>query len=131
LIQETRTANEQSVARKMRSVALRAGKVWTLDVDVAAELVKQNCYYCGAEPKVTGQDNKYVKRNGIDRLDSSKGYEEGNVVTCCKRCNVAKNDQTSAEYEKQIENNYKQLILRKKGNNINGKSQLSSTAWRP
>jgi hypothetical protein len=28
----------------------------------------------------------------LDRLDSSKGYEVSNVVSCCRPCNVAKSN---------------------------------------
>ncbi len=28
--------------------------------------------------------------NGVDRVDSLKGYVEGNVRSCCKECNVFK-----------------------------------------
>jgi hypothetical protein len=27
---------------------------------------------------------------GLDRLDDSKGYEVGNVVSCCTECNLAR-----------------------------------------
>lgn len=59
------------------------------------ELTKGNCYYCGEEP-FQGVDS--YKYNGIDRVDSSKGYIEGNVVSCCMKCNVAKSDQTKFDF---------------------------------
>ncbi len=34
----------------------------------------------------------YLVHNGIDRLNSGSGYESGNCVSCCKTCNLAKND---------------------------------------
>lgn len=37
------------------------------------------CTYCGAAPL-----------NGIDRVDSDKGYIPGNCVACCTTCNYAK-----------------------------------------
>jgi len=39
------------------------------------------CFYCG--------DNE---RLGIDRIDSNGGYIEGNIIQCCRKCNVAKNN---------------------------------------
>lgn len=33
---------------------------------------------------------KYV--NGIDRIDSSKGYSDDNCVSCCSMCNLMKNN---------------------------------------
>lgn len=61
-----------------------------------ANLITSSCHYCGAEPaakvvSATGA-RKTVIGNGIDRVDSRKGYVPGNVVACCKRCNVAKSD---------------------------------------
>ena len=29
-----------------------------------------------------------IRYSGLDRLDSSKGYIHGNVVPCCRNCNV-------------------------------------------
>ena len=64
------------------------------------KLIKQCCFYCGKEP----QDKKYlngiknIKANGIDRIDSSKGYEIGNVVACCTKCNMAKNDMSKEDF---------------------------------
>lgn len=48
------------------------------------------CYYCDELPPETG--------NGLDRVDNSMGYVAGNVVACCRRCNVAKNDQTTKSF---------------------------------
>lgn len=39
---------------------------------------------------------------GMDRLDSSKEYEMGNVVPCCKRCNILKGDFLSPEETKKV-----------------------------
>lgn len=36
--------------------------------------------------------------NGIDRIDSAKGYVEGNVVPCCKFCNEMKSDKSRDEF---------------------------------
>lgn len=61
------------------------------------ELIKNNCHYCGQEPEYKSyiRNNKYAKSehlyaNGVDRLNSDGDYEIGNVVTCCKTCNVMK-----------------------------------------
>ena len=50
-----------------------------LTVKEVERLILQNCTYCGAEP-----------RNGIDRKDSSLGYNVQNCVPCCTTCNVMK-----------------------------------------
>lgn len=58
-------------------------------------VILQNCFYCGSE-----KDTHHVSRsinglffsNGIDRVDSSIGYIAGNCVSCCKICNLMKNN---------------------------------------
>lgn len=42
------------------------------------------CYLCGKESSIT-------HKNGIDRIDSSKGYISGNMGPCCGECNFMKN----------------------------------------
>lgn len=49
-----------------------------------------HCEYCG---DVIGPGG-----HGVDRIDSSKGYMLGNIVTCCKRCNAAKSDMPLSEW---------------------------------
>jgi hypothetical protein len=41
------------------------------------------CYLCGIKPSDT-------HKNGIDRVDSSKGYTIYNCKTCCTHCNLMK-----------------------------------------
>jgi hypothetical protein len=69
------------------------------------KLTKQNCYYCGMEPRqVSKRNNKHRAHNGnyiyngIDRLDNSKGYTVENSVPCCKMCNLFKNKYTKQEF---------------------------------
>ena len=44
------------------------------------ELFKLNCYYCDELEII----------NGIDRIDSTKNYDQNNVVPCCTQCNIMK-----------------------------------------
>jgi len=75
------------------------------------ELVKQQCFYCDVEPQ--SEIRKYnnnpnyskeaiersiIKINGIDRVDSSKGYFKDNCVPCCKNCNIAKSNLSQVEF---------------------------------
>ena len=53
-------------------------------------LIKLQCSYCGAQPNPL---------NGIDRIDNSRGYVEGNVITACSTCNYAKRDMTLEEFK--------------------------------
>jgi hypothetical protein len=58
---------------------------WLLALEEYSTLIIMPCYYCAnklGEP---------VKRAiGLDRLDSEKGYELSNVVSCCYTCNCIK-----------------------------------------
>ena len=75
---------------------------WNLTEKQVAKITKMNCYFCGATPNnVVNQktsNGEYIY-NGLDRIDNIKGYTIDNVVPCCKRCNMAKNDQTLQEFK--------------------------------
>jgi hypothetical protein len=61
---------------KIRNLELR------LTIEEFTELTSKGCYYCGFNnPEVP---------NGLDRLDSSRGYLSSNVVPCCRVCNKMK-----------------------------------------
>ena len=61
------------------------------------KLTKKDCSYCGTSPfavKNSGRNNfksSYIY-NGLDCIDSTKGYFLDNVVPCCKWCNFTKSD---------------------------------------
>jgi len=57
------------------------------------EITKRFCVYCGGF-----SDSEIENFCGIDRLDSSLGYVEGNVVPCCWMCNDMKGTLTSKEF---------------------------------
>jgi hypothetical protein len=81
-----------------RKRALRKGKSFSLTLSRFEQLVKLPCTYCGVPPynkrvnHTVSEDSLFY--NGLDRVDSEKGYEEGNVVPCCPICNRAKADLT-------------------------------------
>ena len=52
----------------------------------------KECWYCGYA----------IKTIGLDRVDSSRGYVIGNVVSCCARDNAAKSDLTQKQFFEQI-----------------------------
>jgi len=81
------------------------------------ELVYSNCYYTGRPPSIRMNrttkkrpedmqirkeryDAGWVMVNTIDRIDSSKGYEEGNVVPCCNDANKAKSALSQEDFLK-------------------------------
>ena len=74
---------------------------WALSEEQFLGFTSQPCYYCGAPPgnryQAEGSNGEFVY-NGLDRLDSHKGYSHGNVVPCCTRCNHAKWDLLPLEF---------------------------------
>jgi len=97
----------------------------SLTLDYFIEVSKQDCYYCGSKPNhiindyrhdyETGSRDKRVSNmvvyyNGLDRIDSNIGYIHGNVVPCCRKCNVAKLDMTFNEFLDHIKKMYHHLF---------------------
>lgn len=61
---------------------------------------KNNCEYCNSPPYKTQKKRRCTPYtyNGLDRIDNSLGYIEGNVTTCCEICNKAKRDMPLEEF---------------------------------
>lgn len=69
------------------------------------ELTQKQCYYCGRLPNTTiktsvgkRKRNGSFTYNGLDRIDSDKGYTRNNTVTCCEICNKAKRDMSQQDF---------------------------------
>lgn len=77
--------------QKIRSSAKERGLEFSLEESFVIEVIQNNCFYCGRPPKNT-------LSNGLDRQNSAVGYIMGNVVACCKVCNMGKNELTVQEY---------------------------------
>ena len=81
-----------------------------ISLDEFCTISKSPCKYCGLEYSKEIEDrvneskkqkrlsDHVLKCNGIDRVDSSKGYTVENSVACCKYCNTAKNTMTESEF---------------------------------
>lgn len=90
-------------------------------------LVSQNCDWCNRKPKswnhLYGKDGirhktkhnstsdewakqQWINVNGIDRIDSNKGYTTDNCVPCCTPCNRMKLDMSKEEYQGNIKRNF-------------------------
>lgn len=81
---------------------------WTLTFEEWKDLVTQNCYICGSEPTLReGKIHMFagtrVPINGLDRIDTEKGYVYGNVSACCSTCNYMKHKMTLNEMLSHIE----------------------------
>jgi hypothetical protein len=70
-----------------KNLAKRRRLTWMLDEDwFLTHIWEQKCSY-GDHPA----------KGGIDRIDSSRGYEPDNCVPCCRRCNMIKGEWTVEE----------------------------------
>lgn len=101
---------------KKRSKA--KGFASVIDFERFKILSKSPCKYCGLEHSKEIPDrlnqtkngkrlsNHILKCNGIDRIDSSKGYTDDNSISCCKHCNTAKNTMSEADFYKWVRRVY-------------------------
>lgn len=96
-----------------RSNASRLHRSWELSDDQVRTLFEQNCSYCGSVPMNSRGDSEHsnYKYTGIDRVDSDKGYTIDNVVSCCKRCNRAKDERSLDEFIAWIKSVYDYMEL--------------------
>ena len=106
-------ARSNTLYTSYRWSARKRGIYFDLNKEDFLFLTKQNCFYCGAVPfqvlKQRHSTGEYVY-NGIDRIDSSKGYTIDNVVTCCGRCNEAKWDTDQQDFLAWVERVYNHSI---------------------
>jgi len=86
--------------------SIKRGYKFELTLNDFNKIIKENCFYCGIEPK-----QNYHKKgmrygiiyNGIDRQDNNIGYDLDNCVPCCKFCNLAKSRFSLDEFIEWIE----------------------------
>ena len=79
---------------------------WKLTTSEFVSLVTSSCHYCGSEPSNRKLGNYVIEVNGIDRVDSSKGYVLNNCVPCCSKCNYMKLDLTREDFLEHISKIY-------------------------
>jgi hypothetical protein len=77
-----------------KKCATKRKLAWALDRETFFELTTSDCRYCGTPPAQIhkagiGHGGECIY-NGVDRVDSTKGYLTENAVPCCKVCNFAK-----------------------------------------
>lgn len=86
---------------------------WGLDLTAYTQLVTSPCFYCGAAPNQQPHGvllrQQGALRNGIDRIDNTRGYEPANCVPCCRSCNWEKGAQTQVEFIENTCRRYKHL----------------------
>jgi len=90
-----------SLIAQYKSGAKRRGLDFLATPEQMKELFGSNCHYCNRPPRQVKKgrhDYGNFVYNGVDRVDSTKGYIEGNIVPCCNACNVAKWKMTHSEF---------------------------------
>ncbi len=94
-------ANFNNLYHRMVQNAKSRNHSFELTKDEVRALTGSNCYYCGLPPSQVmrgpGLNGAYFF-NGIDRIDSNRGYISDNVRPCCKTCNFAKGTLTEEEF---------------------------------
>lgn len=92
---------------RYRQGAVKRGFTFTLSKDEFREITAKNCAYCGWPPSMSITSPRGHEEwiyNGVDRIDSTKGYESDNVNPCCSTCNYAKRDMSLADFRAWIAN---------------------------
>jgi hypothetical protein len=89
------------IISRYKGNAKKHNLIWILSREQAVKLFTGNCHYCGDPPSRTVKvlhKNGSFTYNGIDRLDSTKGYTSDNVVSCCTTCNYKKSRMSFLEF---------------------------------
>lgn len=83
-----------------KKAAIERNFTFLLTDDEFEELTKQNCHYCNVEPRLFKKKDCFTTRsmNGVDRVDSTKGYTATNCVPACTTCNLMKLDHSQKEF---------------------------------
>lgn len=92
-------------------------KEWNLTLEEFIKIGSGDCFYCGQKAPYQSRTiwtNSEVSNyfNGIDRIDSSKGYTYDNCVSCCSHCNVMKMQYTQSEFLSKISKIYNYSIIK-------------------
>ena len=118
---KNRKALGYASSKKTYSNRKRSAKSRRIYFDITFEqflqISSRNCYYCDIEPKQCCKyENTYgdYYYNGMDRVDSKKGYLINNVVACCWNCNKAKASLSQEDFLRLIENIYNNRIKNEK-----------------
>ncbi len=103
-----------SVIWQYRRSAQKRGLPFDLTPTDAYRIFHSPCHYCGRVPsQVRRTENHEFWYNGIDRVDSSVGYVRGNVVPCCKICNLRKGKLSASEFRDWVTSVYRTFCRRR------------------
>lgn len=100
-------AASNSIYSQYKGNAKARKYIFELTKEEFRNLIKQNCFYCGTKPLNLYNTSYYnLLYNGIDRLDNTQGYTLENSVSCCKMCNISKNNHSLEYFFNWIKNVY-------------------------
>ena len=102
--------SQNQIISNYKQKARKRNLAFLLSTSQALDIMSRECYYCGERPsniKVSLYDSGDFVYNGIDRVDSSKGYTLENTVPCCKMCNRCKSDLKKDEFIEWVNKIYK------------------------
>jgi hypothetical protein len=108
--------SKRATIREYKVGAKKRGLDFSLSDHEFFTITQMPCHYCGAmkmNTRISKSENGDFHYNGIDRVDSCKGYTSDNVVPCCKMCNYAKRDRPQDEYIKWVRTAYLHLYKNK------------------
>lgn len=116
-----------SILRQHKNRAIERQLTWTLTDQEAFALFQLPCTYCKGmnsrkHKRIRYDKSKFIEvinLNGIDRVNNENGYEVGNCVPCCHRCNRTKSNGTVEEFAEWIEMIKQNLPGIKQALNIN------------
>ena len=99
-------ASFNRVYRRYKARAKEKSIPFELSEPTFKRIAEKDCRFCGAQPTEWGghaaRYNGAWESNGIDRIDSSKGYVYDNVQPCCGLCNQIKSDLEETEFLQQV-----------------------------
>lgn len=106
----------KSLLWSYKKSAIRRELDFELSLEQFRVITSGNCYYCGCSPKKNFSRKDTISvtpypYNGIDRVDNSKGYVLGNVVSCCDVCNFMKRTLGYEEFLNQVSSIYNYRIV--------------------
>lgn len=94
MLRHSRTPGGRFTRSKLRATAKQT--TWSLTKQTYFALIKMECWYCNG----FFQKQADMTGIGLDRIDNAKGYEPGNVVSCCGACNLTRQNRWTCEQAK-------------------------------
>ena len=95
--------------------AIKRNLEFSVSIEYLWELFQKQdgkCYYTGEELTLSTRNTKGGMTASVDRLDSSKGYLEDNVVWCHKDVNIMKMDKSEQEFYELCQKGVAELITK-------------------